>query len=219
MTTYTRPLGGGTPTTGQVVKAVHVNDPIDQIYDTIFAGGITADQIAAGAVDTAELATAAVTAAKMDGTLPDASAMATATAPTTDAQLANKKYIDDEITTAAAGAGFWKTSGATVLNATMAAATTFQDLDLSGTVGSNAALVFLEVSETQGDIVVVKPKGFGGIYTKHSFGTNEGACINDFAASSQFCYFIVATDSSGVIQIAASTNSSTITVKLIGYVK
>ena len=97
MTTYTRPLGGGTPTTGQVVKAVHVNDPIDQIYDTILAGGITADQIAAGAVDTSELATAAVTAAKMDGTLPDASAMATSAAPTTDAQLANKKYVDDQI--------------------------------------------------------------------------------------------------------------------------
>ena len=97
MTTYTRPLGGGTPATGQVVKAVHVNDPIDQIYDTILAGGITSDQIAVGAVDTSELATAAVTAAKMDGTLPDASAMATSAAPTTDAQLANKKYIDDQI--------------------------------------------------------------------------------------------------------------------------
>ncbi len=95
MTTYTRPLGGGTPTTGQVVKAVHVNDPIDQIYDTILAGGITADQIAVGAVDTSELATAAVTAVKMDGTLPDASEMATSAAPTTDKQLANKLYVDN----------------------------------------------------------------------------------------------------------------------------
>ena len=103
MTTYTRPLGGGTPTTGQVVKAVHVNDPIDQIYDTILAGGITADQIAAGAVDTSELATAAVTAVKMDGTLPDGSEMATSTAPTTDKQLANKKYIDDIIGSAQSG--------------------------------------------------------------------------------------------------------------------
>ena len=100
MTTYTRPLGGGTPTTGQVVKAVHVNDPVDQIYDTILAGGITSDQIAAGAVDTSELATAAVTAAKMDGTLPDTSEMATSAAPTTDKQLANKKYVDDQIAAA-----------------------------------------------------------------------------------------------------------------------
>ncbi len=106
MTTYTRPLTEGTPTTGQVVKAGHVNEPIDQIYDTILAGGITADQIAVGAVDTSELATAAVTAAKMDGTLPDASAMATSAAPTTDAQLANKKYVDDNtvwVPTVAAG--------------------------------------------------------------------------------------------------------------------
>ncbi len=99
MTTYTRPVTGGTPTTGQVVKAVHVNEPVDQIYDTILAGGITSDQIAAGAVDTSELATEAVTAAKMDGTLPDASAMATSAAPTIDKQLANKKYVDDQITT------------------------------------------------------------------------------------------------------------------------
>ncbi len=97
MTTYTRPVTSGTPTTGQVVKAAHVNEPIDQIYDTILAGGITSDQIAAGAVDTSELATEAVTAAKMDGTLPDASAMATSAAPTTDAQLANKKYVDDSL--------------------------------------------------------------------------------------------------------------------------
>ena len=96
MTTYTRPLVNGTPTTGQVVKAGHVNEPIDQIYDTILAGGITADQIAVGAVDTSELATAAVTAAKMDGTLPDASAMATSAAPTLDKHLANKKYVDDQ---------------------------------------------------------------------------------------------------------------------------
>ncbi len=96
MTTYTRPLVNGTPTTGQVVKAGHVNEPIDQIYDTILAGGITADQIAVGAVDTSELATAAVTAVKMDGTLPDASEMATSAAPTIDKQLANKKYVDDQ---------------------------------------------------------------------------------------------------------------------------
>ncbi len=95
MTTYTRPVTGGTPTTGQVVKAVHVNEPVDQIYDTILAGGITSDQIAAGAVDTSELATEAVTAVKMDGTLPDASEMATSAAPTTDKQLANKLYVDD----------------------------------------------------------------------------------------------------------------------------
>ena len=103
MTTYTRPVVNGTPMTGQVVKAAHVNEPIDQIYDTILAGGITADQIAAGAVDTSELATAAVTAAKMDGTLPDTSAMATSAAPTTDAQLANKKYVDDNIDSAYSG--------------------------------------------------------------------------------------------------------------------
>lgn len=100
MTTYARPVTGGTPTTGQTVLAVHVNEPVDQIYDTILAGGITSDQIAAGAVDTSELATAAVTAAKMDGTLPDASEMATSAAPTTDKQLANKKYIDDQILSA-----------------------------------------------------------------------------------------------------------------------
>lgn len=106
-TTYTRPVTGGTPTTGQVVKAVHVNEPVDQIYDTILAGGITDSQLASSSVTTAKLATAAVTAAKMDGTLPDESAMATSAAPTTDKQLANKKYVDDEIAPAAAVVKAW----------------------------------------------------------------------------------------------------------------
>ncbi len=110
MTTYSRPLTGGTPTTGETVLAVHVNEPIDQIYDTILAGGITGDQIATGAVDTSELATEAVTRAKMDGTIPDASAMATSTAPTLDAQLANKKFVDDQVAGVAANDGSVKAS-------------------------------------------------------------------------------------------------------------
>lgn len=94
-TTYTRPLVNGTPTTGQTVLAGQVNEPIDQIYDTILAGGITDSQLAPSSVITSKLATAAVTAVKMDGTLPDASALATSAAPTIDKQVANKLYVDD----------------------------------------------------------------------------------------------------------------------------
>ena len=198
MTTYTRPLSGGTPTTGQVVKAVHVNDPIDQIYDTILAGGITADQIATGAVDTSELATAAVTAAKMDGTLPDASAMATSTAPTLDKELANKKYVDDEITTAKTDVGF-TFDGTQIFDSTCP--TTFTDLDVA----------FAASITAQRMLVHMRIRNFGTAET-FQFRTNGdtedvGAGINDSSGTSvarlnnnNLGYITVLTDSNGIIE-------------------
>ncbi len=113
--TYSRPLGAGTPTTGETVFAAQLNDPIDQIYDTILALGITDSQLASSSVTTPKLATAAVTAAKMDGTLPDASALATSAAPTLDKQVANKKYVDDTAndTVNAHVFGAWTSIGST----------------------------------------------------------------------------------------------------------
>ncbi|KKN00015.1 hypothetical protein LCGC14_1142030 [marine sediment metagenome] len=211
MTTYTRPLVNGTPTTGQVVKAAHVNEPIDQIYDTILAGGITSDQIAAGAVDTTELATAAVTRAKMDGTIPDGSTTATNTAPTDEKGLANKKYVDDQVPTS----GFF-TAATDEFNVTVGVGSTFEDLDISSSVGANVALVFFQI-ESQVDDVKIKPKGEGGAYSAHPLG--EGVSFNlSGSAPSEFVYGTVTTDSSGIIQVAAFTTSQ-FTLKVLGYIK
>lgn len=65
MTTYTRPVTSGNPTTGQTIKADHINEPIDFIFDTILAGGITADQLAASAVTAGKIGTDAVITIKI----------------------------------------------------------------------------------------------------------------------------------------------------------
>ncbi len=79
MTTYTRPVVNGTPTTGQTIKATHINEPVDFLFDTVLAGGITADQLASLAVTEGKIATAAVTQTKLEGTLPDGATLAAAT--------------------------------------------------------------------------------------------------------------------------------------------
>jgi hypothetical protein len=67
--------------------------------------------------------------------LPDGAEMATSAAPTTDAGIANKAYADST--------GACNASGVTVFNATLTAANTWQDLDLSAIVGARTALVQL----------------------------------------------------------------------------
>lgn len=152
-----------------------------------------------------------------DGKVDDGAAQTTSAAPTADAELANKKYVDDQIAAAVAGAGFWKTDGTQVFNTSMTAANTFQDLDLSAQVGSNNALVFIQITGTTGAIVLVKPKGEGGVYSKHDTA-DGGSCRVDLDSSGDFAYVVTTTDASGVIQIAAQDNSTTITMKLIGYI-
>ncbi len=65
MTTYTRPVVNGTPTTAQTIKAAHINEPVDFLFDTVLAGGITADQLAALSVTAGKIGTDAVITAKI----------------------------------------------------------------------------------------------------------------------------------------------------------
>jgi len=148
--------------------------------------------------------------------IPDASVLATSGAPTTDAMIANKKYVDDQV----AAASTLTADGSTVLNATMTAANTWEDLDLSSYVGSNSAFVFLEVQASGAGYFVVKPKGYGSATTTYhgTDGNTNGtaACRVD---ANKVRYLSCITDSSGVVQVAANVNSITITMKLVGYVK
>lgn len=147
-------------------------------------------------------------------TLPDSSEMASNAAPVEDEAVANKKYVDDQLATK----GYYA-DGSTMFNATLTAAATFQDLDLSAKVGSNVALVHLEVSNDGTGIFVAKPKGYGSAtFTQHQLTNSSGATELDFEGSNKYGYITVATDSSGVIQIAALNNTDTYTIKLVGYV-
>ncbi len=208
MTTYTRPVTGGTPTTGQVVKAVHVNEPVDQIYDTILAGGITSDQIAAGAVDTSELATAAVTAAKMDGTLPDASAMATSAAPTIDKQLANKKYVDDQ--DAAGVAGQWHHDGSALNGGNAVSIPTPGTYVTVATGLSNRALCYIKVQLTAesggGAAITVIDDDETGDFAHEKFNANGGVA-RTFIGLNEFGLIVVECNASGDIKITVDADA------------
>jgi hypothetical protein len=130
-------------------------------------------------------------------------------------QSATKSYVDTEV---AGVASALTDSQTTLFNSTVTSSATFQDLDISGTVGSTYALVFIQVTTTGGGgaDVVVKPKGEGGAYASHP--VNIAACGFDFGAAGQFGYGICMTDSAGVLQIGASSNGVTITIKLLGYI-
>ena len=150
-------------------------------------------------------------------TLPDSAEMASSAAPVEDEAIANKKYVDDSVPTS----GFVTASGATVFNASIGANDTWENLDLSGTVGSNVALCYFNVSW---------PGGGGNNWFKirdAAFGSATEALHNRSGASSfngtgtGQGFVVCSTNSSGILQIAITDagNAGTVTIKLIAYVK
>jgi hypothetical protein len=114
-----------------------------------------------------------------------------------------------------------KASGATVFSGTLAAADTFQDLDLSAVVGSRTALVNLEIYNS-GSPYAVRPKGFGAGGTSAadhygSGGSWGGAMFNANEASS-YGYLTVMTNAAGVIQHACNSHTQSVVVKVVGYI-
>ena len=112
-------------------------------------------------------------------------------------------------------------SGVTVFNAYVAAANTWQDLDLSAQVGANVAMVYLEATGASALTLAVKPKGFGSA----TFSNHYSASIIGASAATlngKYVYLVCFTDSAGVIQIGANYGGSAtynMTIKLIGYSK
>ena len=152
----------------------------------------------------------------------DQDAMGSNSATAVASQQSIVAYVAAQVAAGVAGVGFYKASGTTILTATAATtANTFQDLDISATVGANVALLLIEVTADAGAYIAVKPKGTGGTGTAH--GSNSGAshdgCAHVYmAGGSQYVYVVTATDSSGIFQWTAN-NASNVTMKLIGYVK
>ncbi|KKN19565.1 hypothetical protein LCGC14_0944510 [marine sediment metagenome] len=111
----------------------------------------------------------------------------------------------------------------TVFNTTLASADTFQDLDLSATVGSNSALVFLEITATTfSDRYAVKQKGTGsgtaaGVH--YGASTPWGAASFTGEGNTTIVNLVTTTDSSGIIQHACSSNTETITIVMRSFIK
>jgi len=158
-------------------------------------------------------------------TLGDTSALATSGAPTADAQIANKKYVDDQISSAVSGAGFFKDgAGATVgkfdgsASAHVTAANTWEDVD-SG-LGCQA-LIFLELYMATATTGAVKPKDYGSATATQHWGLayGTGTALFSTSSSQKYVYLVVMTDSSGIFQIASDSTADLLTIKLMGYVK
>ncbi len=147
--------------------------------------------------------------------IPDGSETATSAAPTADADISNKKYVDDQVASVVPV----NVAAVTVFNGTMAAGDTFEDLDLSGTVGANVALVSLQVTTPGSGMYVAKQKGASGTYAQRTPGAAAGfgSGLIDFE-SNHFGTVTLFTNSNGVIEHGYQNNSDTITIILRGYI-
>lgn len=134
--------------------------------------------------------------------------------------IGSAQIADGSITETDCAEGLHFTADAnTVFNTSMTAASTWQDLDLSSYVGSRTALVFLEVkSDGTGIAWLGKPKGYGGTVAQHYnlFGYQFGCAAVHFWGTG-YGYVVLATDSAGAIQHAAGDNTTTFTIKLVGW--
>lgn len=154
--------------------------------------------------------------------IPAGSELATSAAPTADAGIANKKYVDavdDQVATKAV----LHAGSTSPFSTSMLSANTFQDLDLSAIVGSNSALVHLEVNVggATDHVYAAKTKGFGSpTFTEHwNQGEPTGGCVvQGENAIATYAQMTLMTDSSGVIQHGFTDNTTTITIKVLGWV-
>jgi hypothetical protein len=136
--------------------------------------------------------------------------------------IVTKGYADDKISGDIASAtGLWKSgSMATVRNENFDVADQWYDLDLSEYVGEREALVFLEIYSASTVRVGAKTKGAGGAdlgaWRPHE---HYGAgCYSVHLYAGDYGTIIVATDSSGVIQVAGATTGPVVRIRLIGYI-
>jgi len=133
------------------------------------------------------------------------------------------KKLDGVATNFLNGAGNWSNtavltqSDTEVFNATMGAATTWQDLDLSGVVGSNVALVMIKITIGAGGANSYAIRRNGDADQMYG-GANQGmACASNFGAVT-FQILMCFTDGSGVIEHICNQNANACVVDLIGYI-
>ncbi len=139
----------------------------------------------------------------------------TANATDTARQIADKGYVDDsEIAWAGSN------TPAVVFNTTVTSTNTWQDLNLSGTIGSKHALCFFEVKCSGGGIFRIKQKGLGSTtVTDHDVEFNSGCANINFFQNNKFGYVTMSTNSSGIVEIAHNSNSETLTIRLLGFIR
>jgi len=185
-------------------------------------GGITAAKLATDAVTTAKIADANVTTAKIaDANVTfakltdviDDDTMATASATTLATSESIKAYVDAIDLTEYS----LKHSGST---GTISVTTSFADWDLSSVVGSNRAMVIMELwSTSTKNNLMVKTKGSSIqpelSQTQAGWGAS-GLVVN---TSNRGGTLVVITNELGVIEIIGSGSASNINYKIQAYQK
>ena len=100
----------------------------------------------------------------------------------------------------------------------MAAANTFQDLDLSGTVGSNIARCFFEIQISGATFYLMRLNGSAGTFAQCT-GSNFAQPTGYLSTTNPgYCWIVMDTDSSGKVEHGMTVNSTTVKVTLINYI-
>ena len=219
----------GTDSVDNASTIVNANGAI-----TVRDSGVTAAKLATGAVTTNKILDANVTTAKilddnvttakiLDANVTfakltdviDDDTMATATDTTLATSESIKAYVDAYVDSISLKA---PTAGST---GTISATTSYQDLDLSAAVGSNTALVIMEVYG--GSIAVdlhFKTKGSSIVspyLANNTAGWGASGAVTSTGSTGSTVIFV--TDSSGVVQFKGNTASTSINYNIQVYQK
>ena len=160
-----------------------------------------------------------------DGKVINEALQTASTAPTADAALANKKYVDDQCDAHIGTAGQFHAGTLVVNHSFSEVATTFETISLSGAggPGANASMCYCQVKcTTFGSLGQIAFRHVGSTVAwanrQDVTNDNSGVALVDFATVSDVCYLILVTDSSGEVEAAATSNTNDIEISVIGYI-
>jgi len=199
----------GSPTAALTAGSILTADIADANVTTakIADANVTTAKIADSNVTTAKIANANVTFAKLTNVIDD-DTMATATDTTLATSESIKAYVDEYNL---------KYSGST---GTISVTTSFTDWDLSSVVGSNRAMVIIELWDSSTFIsLIAKTKGsLVETYLGSSFG-GWGASGLVVSSTNQGGTIAVITNELGVIEIKGTASASAINYEIQAYQK
>ncbi len=176
-------------------KGLYANDAFLQARNAVGNGNV--DLIKANASDVPEV--------------PDGATLASSAAPTADAEIANKKYVDDQLA--------WNHDG-TEVRAVADGNCSIDwnnELDLSGNVGAAYALVLLKVNYGATAIqLAFKPYADSDTYG--ITGANTSGVNSIIFGANTAGLVMCETDTNGKLRFYASA-TETVSITLVGYVK
>ena len=189
----------GSPTAALTAASIGTADIADDAVtsDLIADDAVTPALIADNAVTTPAILDANITFAKLTDVIDD-DTMATATDTTLATSESIKAYVDEYAFTYSGATGTFSTT-----------AGTFVDLDLSSIVGSNRALVILEVyNSSVANSIFYRTKG--STLVPFVGGTNSGwgAAAGTLGTNDNGGTVVVMTDQNGIIQHRADGTST-----------